>query len=283
MTSFHKLPIILAFFLTSCAQEKWYKKEFSIIEKVALSESMMAADERYFYQGTIPMQFLMEEALTLDPNHALAWREQGAATVKRGLAVEAMSYWEHVLDIDAQTWQGWRGYLYLYFYRDYVRAIADFDATDSLTLDFTDYPQGQSVDYMRGIAYYALGDYQSALNYFTKYIDEVSEDEGESWVSIYAFLYRGLVYEKLNRYDLALADFDKTIKYDENLSDAYYHEARIFLNQGDVAKAIRMLATANTQFKKGFYHQRPYVEVIDQVYQVDIDHLAELIQFKISK
>jgi hypothetical protein len=67
------------------------------------------------------------------------------------------------------TWQGWRGYLKLFFYRDYESAIADFNATDTLTTGFTDYPQSMSVDYLRGLAYFQLGEEEKALDYYTKY------------------------------------------------------------------------------------------------------------------
>lgn len=276
------LPILLSFSAFSCQQESWYSKKYTEAEKEKLSRQLLASDGKQYYQGSVPEQYVLEEALQLDPKHAAAWRELGAAPLKRGFPKEAMAAYAKAVEYDPEGWQGWRGYLYLYFYRDYEKAIADFNATDTITPDVTDYPQGQSVDYMRGLCYYGLNDFQTALEYFSRYIEEVTADPGESWVDPYAFLYRGLTYEKLNRVDLALLDFDKGLKNYPMLSDCFYHQARLHLASGSYEKALTLINEARLHFVDGFYHQRPYVEVQDQIYVEDIERLEEEILLKIK-
>lgn len=197
------LLLIWALLAFSCHKEDWYKKQFSDVEKAELSARLLAAESKHYDQGTVADQFILEESIINNPENAATWQEIGGPYLKRGLAKEAMHFYGKAVKLDPVSWQGWRGYLYLYFYRDYVNAIADFDATDILTPDFTDYPQGQSVDYMRGLCYYGLEDYTTALQFFSKYIEEVTLEKEESWVDVYAFLYRGLTFEKLNKPELA--------------------------------------------------------------------------------
>lgn len=265
------LPL-LAVAVLACHEKPLYKREFSTEEKAALSKQLLAGGGRYYYQGSVPEQFLIDEALALDPKHAAAWREKGVPYLKRGLAKEMAAYYDKAIALDKE-WVGWHAYNLLYFYRDYEGAIALFNATDTITPGFTDYPQGQSVDYMRGLCYYGLGNYETALNYFSRYVEEVKQRLDESWVDPYAFLYRALTHEKLGNTEVALSDLDKALAGYPSMADGFYHKGRIHLGLGNRPEAQRQLAQAKESFRRGLYHQRPYVEVQEQLFMEDIEAL----------
>ncbi|MDQ3394697.1 MAG: tetratricopeptide repeat protein [Bacteroidota bacterium] len=275
---FLRASLVLTFFLIfSCKNEKWYKKEFSDEEKLKLSDQLLKGAWDNFYQGSVAEQLVLEQALEFNPENAAVWRAIGIPYLKRGMAIEADKYYKKAVEYDPLAWHGWRGYNYLYFYRDYERAIADFNATDTLTLNSTDYPQGQSVDYMRGLCYYGLNDDAVALKFFSKYIEEVTLEKDESWVDVYAFLYRGLTFERLGNTETAIVDFNKALKYYPTFSDPFYHLSRIYNKRGDYKKAKEFIEEAKKFFKQGYYHQRPYIEVQEQIYLVDIENLEKLI------
>jgi tetratricopeptide (TPR) repeat protein len=261
--------------LCCCQSKSWYRKDFSRENKKKLAEQFLEGAANY-YQGSVPEQFILEEGLSFDTLNPALWRERATPYLKRGFPVDAFHYYKKEVDLAPQLWQGWRGYLYLYFYRDYNRAIADFNATDTLTT-ITDYPQGQSVDYMRGLCYYGLNDNETALKYFTQYIDEVTRQKDESWVDVYAFLYRGLTYERLNKPELALKDFRTGSKYDTRLSDFYFHQVRLIREQPlfDESEVSRLIKKAKENFMSGYFHHRDYVEVHDQLYLEDIEKLEK--------
>jgi tetratricopeptide (TPR) repeat protein len=266
------IPCCLLF---SCQKRDWYKREFSASEKEILSVQLVGrADVGPYYQGSVPCQFLLREAIEMNPQNPDAWREINAPYVKRGFGVENYKTFGKVVELAPKLWQGWRGYLYLYFYRDYERAIADFDATDTLT-SITDYPQGQSVDYMRGLCYYALYENEKALKYFTANINEVTKKNGEEWVDVYAFLYRGLTYERLNQKELAIKDFDRGMKYASTLTDFPFHKTRLLLDdpKSDPIELSKLFQAVKRNFSTNNYHQRSYVEVHDQLYEEDITAL----------
>jgi tetratricopeptide (TPR) repeat protein len=269
--------LILCCLLFSCQERNWYKKEFFAAEKEMLSTQLVnRADVGPYYQGSVPCQFLLREAIEMNPQNPDAWREINAPYVKRGFGAENYKTFGKVVELAPKLWQGWRGYLYLYFYRDYERAIADFNATDTLT-SITDYPQGQSVDYMRGLSYYALYENEKALQYFTKNIDEVTKKNGEEWVDVYAFLYRGLTYERLNKKDLAIKDFDTGIKYASTLADFPFHKTRLLLDdpESNPVEISTLLRIAIKNFEANNYHQRSYVQVHDQLYKEDLTELEK--------
>ena len=210
-------------------------------------------------------------AIELDSTYEQAVYELSVAYLKRGMPHEWKAQYDKAVLLDSVTRIPWRGYLYLWFYRDYKKAIADFDASDYLTPNFVDAPQGHSVDYWRGIAYLGLNDYENSIAYFDKYINKDTEELGEDWVELTAFLYRGIAYYEAGNFENALYNFDKQLEHGRNLSaDAKYYKALIFNDQGEHEKAKELLDSAIDDFNIGYFNSRPYVETLRQIYMEDL-------------
>lgn len=276
--SCHKFFSILLLGLASCSNNNWYKKEFTPDEKVTLAKSLLGGVGLY-YQGTVPQQFLMEEALSFDSTNADIWREFGTAPVKRGLAVNMQYFYGQAVKYNPKEWQGWRGYLYLYFYRDFKRAIKDFNTVDSL-LGLMGNSQGQNHDYMRGIANYGLGNYDDALLSLNKYINTEIATNSEDWVDVYAILYRAYTFRKLNKPSSALEDISMLLRLYPNLADAHFLKAEILYSQNYFDDALKSTQLAKKNFLLGYYHKRPYIEVLEQIYLFDIVDLEIKIQLR---
>ncbi len=263
--------LLLAMTVCSCSERQWYKKEFSE-DTMKQYGPQLRAGRGYYYQGSVPEQFQLDESFKMDSTDADLWREFGTARVKRGIADEMYYFYDGAVKRKPEKWAGFRGYLYLYFYRDYYRAIEDFNLGDEVSGE-VQHSQGQNHDYMRGICYYGLGEYQTAIESLDKYINKVVEEEGEEWVDVYAFLYKGLSLIKMERLDEAILAFDRALKYYKNLSDCFYHKARIYVSRGQFDLAMKELRLAEQYHQEGYFHQRPYVEVLEQVYIQDIQRL----------
>lgn len=263
-------------YISVCCSEKrdWYLKEIPDDMKADYAERLFRGGYSFSYQGSVAEQFQVQEALMLDSVSGDAWREKAIPYLKRGIADSFYINYEQAVKYRAEKWSGFRGYIYLYFYRDYQRAIADFDYNDELMGEVA-HSQGQNHDYMRGICYYGLKNYEESLNQLTRYIEKVTSEEGAEWVDVYALLYQGLAYAKLHRYDEASIAFDKAEKLYPNLSDLFYHRARIACMRKDYESALKLLEIAKTHYNSGYYHQRPYVEVLEQVYLQSIEQLEE--------
>ena len=228
-----------------------------------------------YYQGTEEFQNGIIDAIHIDSTYDEAIRELSIAYLKRGYPHEWKKRIDKAVELNPIIWQGYRGYNYLWFYRDYKRAIADFDATDTLNPNFIDQPQGHSVDYWRGIAYLGLKDYKNSLHYFNKYIDTETKEWGEDIVEVTGFLYRGIALYDTGKYDKALEDFDKLLKYNRGQSaDSKYYKALILKNT-EPSNAKSLIASAIVDFKNGYYNQRPYVETLRQIYLEDLENLQK--------
>jgi len=270
----------LIWLLSSCESEyQWYQRSFSEEEQKALAIELNHGVS-YFYQGTVASEFHALEALRLDSSNGDIWRELGTARVKRGILDEMDHYYAGAVERKPDPWQGFRAYLYLYFYRDYTRAIADFNAQDSI-MGMVGNSQAQDHDYMRGLAYYGLKDYDQAQLYLEKYINRISRELGSDWVDVYAKLYHALCRQKQGAPFEELLGLFKEI--DPDLADVNYHLSKLYHSQGQKPLALRHLMRAQASFNLGYYHRRPYVEVLDQLYQEDIDSLGRILLTNISE
>ena len=270
LKSYLSLFLVLALF--SCKNET----------TLSLKEKRTLAEKRYkeaiqFRQGSTPFQNGIAEAVKIDPTYPQAIYELSVADLKRGLPHKWLPQYNKSVKLDSVQRLPWRGYLYLWFYRDYKKAIADFDASDRLT-PYLDFPQGYSVDYWRGLAYIGLEDYKTAQIYLQKDIEREVKESGEDYVDSTAFLYNGIALMELGDYENALPNFNKILKYSNNLSsDAKYYKSIIYFNKGEVEKARIEIKDAITDFNNGYYNQRGYVETLRQLYIQDFNDLKLVI------
>ena len=258
--------------LSACKKEPQNKRELA---KKRYKEAV------HFTQGSTPFQNGIVEALAIDPTYEQAVYELSVAHLKRGMPHKWKPQYEKAVKLDSTYRIPWRGYLYLWFYRDYKKAIADFDASDTLTPNFIDAPQGLSVDAWRGIAYLGLKDYTTSIAYFDKYITKETEDFGEENVDVTAFLYQGIAYLELENFDKAEACFDKLIKNSYGFSaDGKYYKALIYHKQGKRNASKEMITEAIKDFNDGYFNNRPYVEALRQLYVEDLTDLKVIIENK---
>lgn len=165
------------------------------------------------FQGTPKAQTLLDEIISLNPDNCDALREKSVPFLKRGIPHQWKPLFDKAVECDPVTWQPWRGYLYLFFYRDYDKAIADFNASDTLTPHFIDAPQGQSVHYWRGLAYLGKSDSENSVRFFRMHLAAELQEASEEWIDPSTFLYLGVAQYELKNYEQSESNLMKMLKY----------------------------------------------------------------------
>jgi tetratricopeptide (TPR) repeat protein len=265
--------------------EKWLKLFPSLLVFILLANCSKEIDKRklaeqtyknaiFYTQGSTAFQNGIAEAVMIDPSYEPGVYELSVADLKRGLPHKWLPQYNKAVVLDPKQRIPWRGYLYLWFYRDYEKAIADFNASDTLT-PYLDYPQGHSVDFWRGIAYLGLKDYENSIAFWEKHITKETEDSGEDWVELEAFLYRGIAYYEAGNNKKAVENFDKAIQYFKHTADSKFYKAKILNEQGDTSEALRLVDDAIADFNDGYYNNRGYVETLRQIYMEDLTDLRD--------
>nr|WP_299341866.1 hypothetical protein [Allomuricauda sp.] len=218
---------------------------------------------------------LIEEAIQVDSTYAEAIRELSVAYLKRGLPHKWKPLIDRAVLHDPKAWRPVRATAYLKFYRDYAKAIEDLNITDSLTPNFMDYTGGHSFDYWRGIAYLGLKDYQNCIRYFDRHIKNETEETGEDWVEINAFLYRGIAHYESGNSQEALKNFDKILYYFKYSADAKYYKAKILNIEKNRDSALHYIKKAKQDFQQGYFNHGDYVESLKQIYWEDLEQMEK--------
>lgn len=274
------LSFLAATIIFSCQKNnyEYYEKEFTPEEKLELAETLLSGmGYRYYYQGSVGEQMLLKHAEIYNPEHAEVWRERGIPYLKRGIASGYLPNYDKCVKYDSLEWQGYRGYCTLYFYRDYKRALIDFNQLDTLTPNFTDYPQATSIDYMRGLCHIGLGNPETALEYLNRFLKKDGERVGYEYLEPVSYIAKGKCLQALNRMDEAQAAFEFGIKNHEKNADMEYYLALHLYEQNKNSEALKWVQKSKESFINSYRNFRPYVEEFFQVYWVDILELEEKI------
>lgn len=274
------LSLMILFSLVACQpQQQYYQKEFSEAEQLELADKLLSGlGYRNYYQGSVGEQMLLDEAGKHNNKHAEIWRERGIPYLKRGIAWGYYPNYEKCVRYDSIGWQGWRGYCTLYFYRDYERALKDFDELDVLTPNFLDYPQATSIDYMRGVCYLGMEQPIKALEYLTRHLETESQQIGYQYIYPAAFIQTGIAYKKTGQIEAAQKIFELGIQHNTQNADLEYQLAKLLFEKGEILAAKKWNQKAKTSFLEGFFNSRPYVEEFYQVYLPDIEELEKLME-----
>ncbi len=252
--------------LLSC---KTKETDSSATERRALAEQVLEEAVQY-EQGSPQCMQLLEKAILIDSTYADAIRELSIAYLKRGYPHKWKSIFDRAVRHDPKSWLAARGATYLVSHRDYKKALIDFDAADTLTPDFVDYTGGHSINFWRGMAYLGLKDYENCIAVYDKHIKKETEETGEDWVEIEAFLYRGIAKYELGNISDAKKDFEKILRYTHKSADAKYYLSKVFEQERAIDSATIYIERAKEDFLEGYYNQMAYVEALRQIYWEDL-------------
>ncbi len=162
------------------------------------------------------------------------------------------------------------GWVLLYYYHDYEKALEVLNIYDDSTPDFSDWPMGECIHYLKGLAYKELGQYELALQEFNTSIENTSKEHDENWVDYQVFLNKGISLLHLERFDKAIIIFRKTIENYDKCSEAYYFIglAQLELNDG---LGCENLNKAYSLISQGYKASDIYVELFHEIYAQQVE------------
>ena len=190
---------------------------------------------------------------------------------KNGNYRQAIELLEEGMKLDPETVSRYYGWLLLYYYRDYEKALKILELHDAFTPDFNDAPMGEDIHYLKGLAHFQLKNYEKANTEFDTYISHLGNTHGEDFVDVYTFVQKGRSLAQLNRKEEALAAYDKAILYAPSCTEAFYFKGLLLAEMGQIDSACIQLNTAKTLMAKGSKSSDNYVEYFHEIYWQDID------------
>jgi len=256
---------ILLLLLVSCQE---YKSIQTIDTK---REDQLFKKAASFTQG-IELQFAYYDSIiALNPYYDNAWFEKSTWLIKKGDYINYFRYMNKAVELSPKVHIGWRGVVRLYYLRDYRGAIDDFNTLIDYYPNHKDLSaRGEPILFLLGKTYWQMQKYQTAIDYFDRYINEEIETSGEDWADVNAFLYKGICLYKLGKYEKALEAFKKGIHFNEKFPEACFYAGKTLLDLGKKSQACDYFLKAQQHAQKGYIRKDNYREVFGQLFYDDI-------------
>lgn len=273
-------PVFLGFYLGSRAQapaelsdaagKVWQAYQYQYDMNVPKNVFLVGHAEMYFGNDTVGNEMMEYALLKMDSVTGDDYQELSVQHTKNGNHPQAIAALEKAVALDPQVY-GYYGWVLLYYYHDYPKALECLEKFDALTPNFSDAPAGEDIHFQKGLCYMQLGQLPKAVAEFDTYIDETTRSHGEEWVDAYAFVYKGRCLDRLNRAEEALTCYDKAIRIYKYNTEAYYHKAMSLLILGRKAEAREHLLKAKELADQNYFYRDVYVEFFEAVYRQDIE------------
>ncbi|HET6246052.1 MAG: hypothetical protein H0V01_10305 [Bacteroidetes bacterium] len=261
--------LVLVIFVVGCKphdREDPFSK-LTLKERIELSKSYYE-EASHYGQGGKKYFVYLDSAILANPENGIAYKEKSVWYFKTGQHLKGMELLNKAVELDSLE-LGYRGWLKLYWLRDFTGAIEDLTAYDNLT-STTDYPMGDNLYFTRGLAKKQLGDFENALNDFNKCI-EIDGARGENLINHYVFLYKGITLFQMNRTEEALFSFNKVLESYAKCPEALYYKGMVLEYLGQKLEARENFLESYKYGQSDYLQRDPYIELFDQLYLSDIE------------
>ncbi len=268
---------LLAVGLVSCVELSNETYAHLTVQERQKKSGDLVSLSRFARLGSPKHMRILDKAIRLDSRNELAWKRMSNPFLYNGLYEEWNRFSDKAIKLNAKEWQGWRGYQKLFFFRDYGGALYDLDATDTLTLNKTDYAESKSVDYLRGLCYLGLKNHEKAQEFFQMYLDKEAAYEGSVQTDQTVYTYLAIIANYEQEYEKAIELLEK-VDDEDIYADKYYQLALAQFMLGYIEEAEDSISKAGEHYEEGNYHRNIQFEVIHQLYGSHIEALRKDIE-----
>ena len=220
----------------------------------AYQDSLVA---RYLDRGAHRISYLSpqwgqycDSLIAACPNIAYAYQQKAMPLIKCGDYATAFPLIDKAVELDANRWLAYRGFLKCIFTKDYTGAIADFQRVARLK------PNGREMDhtyaFFEGACELELGHYQRAEKAFASDMTLQRGADGQGPVHFNSLWYAGVVAARLRQYGQAQAYLQQCLKAYPQHPEANYYLALTYQAQGQPALARPHLEAAQRALIGGY-------------------------------
>ena len=220
-------------------------------------------ETRHYMRGSQSRQKLFDTLISLDPSNARYYHEKATAHVFSGHFDLAYPLMEKAMELDSSDVGYYYGGFLLYHFRDYPRALQRLEEFDRLTPQSVDYPMGENIHYLKGLALRLMNRYNDAIQEFDKALES---DPSSSASSLY-LMYKSICLQKQGKWSTSLSVINQMDPEFAQNGMALFYKALALKNTGKLSESKTAFASSLKQIRRGNVPSYPMRDVFDAVYE----------------
>jgi tetratricopeptide (TPR) repeat protein len=268
--------------ITLSVLEQVKEKNLDHIPKAELFPGIVSS---LLYQGsnTAGKEFSEHTVTVLDSISADIYHALSVQHLKNGNYSEAHKYISKAVKMDPKEHSGYYGWVLLYYYRDYPRALEYLNLFDDFTPNFSDFPVGENIHYLKGLAHLKMNQLDNAMTEFNTYIKEENDADAADFIDPSAYIHQGRIFAKREQYSEAMDCYKNAIELNDKCLEAYYFLAESQAKSDLLERALRNVVLAENLYRSNLKASDIYVELFHEIYLEDILELKKYIEVRIDK
>ena len=195
-------------------------------------------------------QECLDAMIAKDSTVAYFWQQKGMPYFKKQQYEIGLRYLDKAVELDPDSWQGYRAYLKCVFVKDHHGAIEDFEACKKRHAN--GYEMDHSYDFYIALSYLQLAEYKKAENLFRQELEEMAKSSGENFLHHLDIFYYGIALYEQKEWQLAIEQFDRALKKYPEFSDAKYYKSFALKRLGKEEEARKLYLEAKKDFEEGY-------------------------------
>lgn len=243
-----KIILGFSFFITSLSFGQAPKNE---VQEAIIKQSLDSCAYKYNYVFQMQeWQSCIDKGLKKDSTIAYLWQQKAMPYFKCKKYEVGMSFLDKAVLYNKQEWLPYRGFIKCIFSKTYKEAIKDLE--ECIKLYGNGYIMDHTYSFYIGLCYLQLNEYDKAEKVFDDYVNDIYKNR-QQLEHPTAYFYQAIAKNELQKWDEAIAIFDKALKIYPQFSDAKYYKAICWLKLGKPKEeVVALVGLAREDAAKGF-------------------------------
>lgn len=252
--------LVLISILISCSEKKESPRSELVTEKVApikMSSEDSLKISQYFNKAwdsgmySVKYQTYLDSALMIKPDSAYLWQQKAMPLYKARKYSVGKPFLERAVEHNPKAYLSYSAFMKCLFSKEYAESITKFKK--AIILNGDSYVMDHTYNFYIALGYLQLNQFEKAKEYLGKSKEQqfldFPNDPPEEACHYLDWFYLGVAEDELGNHEVAIENFDMSLKVYKNFGDAMYYKAysQLALDRVDEAKSTYKMAFENTQ------------------------------------
>lgn len=193
-------------------------------------------------------QDCLNQGLKIDSTVAYFWQQKAMPYFKAKKYEVGMEYLDKAVTYDPESWLSYRAFIKCIFSKTYKDAIIDFEKC--IEMEGNSYVMDHTYKFHIALCYLQLNKYKKAEEIFKIDIEEQEKEWGEA--HFLDLFYYGISKYEQNKWEEAIAIFDKSLSSYPNFSDVEYYKSMCLLRLNKIEEFRTLYDKAKLDGEMGY-------------------------------